>query len=75
MTDEAPENPENIDPASEAPKRRGRPPKDSGTTDEAPENIDTVAMKRDPDMFPAPHTADVHPDEVENWKLADWVEA
>jgi hypothetical protein len=35
----------------------------------------TVKMKRDPEFFPAPHTADVHPDEVDNWKKRDWVVA
>jgi hypothetical protein len=32
----------------------------------------TVRMTRDPAMFPAPHTADIHPDEVENAKSGGW---
>ncbi len=43
---------------------RGRPPKPK-----------TVRMVRDSDLFPAPHEADVHPDEVENMKRHDWREA
>ncbi|MHA6636595.1 hypothetical protein ACX3OY_22715 [Citrobacter farmeri] len=32
-----------------------------------------VAMVTDFSVFPgAPTTADVHPDEVENWKVAGW---
>lgn len=27
-----------------------------------------VKMARDPESYPAPHTADVHPDEVENYR-------
>jgi hypothetical protein len=40
----------------------------------APKKAKAVRMKRD-ESFPGPHTADVHPDEVANWKLHDWVEA
>lgn len=32
----------------------------------------TVRMKRDPEMYSAPHTADVHPDEVQNFREAGW---
>ncbi len=33
-------------------------------------------MIRDKEQFPVgPHTADVHPDEVENYRLGGWVEA
>jgi len=39
-----------------------------------PAAVATVRMVRD-DRYPEPHTADVHPDEVANWKLCDWVEA
>lgn len=34
--------------------------------------IKLVLMARDAEQFPAPHTAEVHPDEVENYKAADW---
>jgi len=33
-----------------------------------------VKMERDKEQWPAPHTADVHPDEVENMKQHGWVE-
>jgi len=35
----------------------------------------TVPMIRDTDLYPAPHTADVHPDEVDNFLAGGWVEA
>jgi hypothetical protein len=35
----------------------------------------TVAMKRDPDTYPAPHTADVYADAVPEWRAAGWVVA
>lgn len=35
----------------------------------------TVKMTRDESQFPAPHEADVHPDEVANYSAAGWVEA
>ena len=28
----------------------------------------TIRMTRDPAFYPAPHSADVHPDEVENYR-------
>lgn len=31
-----------------------------------------VRMKRDPEQFPAPHSADVHPNEVANYAAAGW---
>lgn len=31
----------------------------------------TVSMVRD-ETYPDPRTADVHPDEIENWKLFGW---
>jgi hypothetical protein len=42
---------------------------------EAPQNdgeIAFVMMKRDPEAYPAPHTAQVHPDEVENYRPGGW---
>lgn len=27
-----------------------------------------IKMTRDPELYPAPHEADVHPDEVENYR-------
>lgn len=33
---------------------------------------DTIHMKRDPEVYPAPHEADVHPDEVENYRVGGW---
>lgn len=40
------------------------------TTDAA--EIETVAMVRDPETNPEPYTANVHPDEVENYKAFGW---
>lgn len=34
----------------------------------------TVRMSRDQEQFPAPHSADVHPDEVANFQASGWVE-
>lgn len=50
------------------------PSVEAGAEQEKAKPVKTVRMKRD-ESFPAPHTADVHPDEVANWKLHDWVEA
>lgn len=33
----------------------------------------TVAMVRNAEQYPAPHTADVHVDEVENWAKHGWL--
>lgn len=35
----------------------------------------TVKMVRDAEVYPEPHSADVHPDEVENFKAAGWAKA
>lgn len=35
----------------------------------------TVAMVRDELIYPAPHSADVHPGEVENYRAGGWTEA
>ena len=32
-----------------------------------------VKMIRDPEYWPAPHSADVHPDEVGNYAAGGWV--
>lgn len=34
-----------------------------------------VKMVRDSEAYPKPHTADVHPDEVENFASGGWVKA
>ncbi len=34
----------------------------------------SVRMVRDAEQYPAPHEADVHPDEVENYRLGGWQE-
>ena len=34
-----------------------------------------VLMVRDPEQYPAPHTAEVHPAEVENYAVGGWVVA
>lgn len=36
--------------------------------------IALVKMVRDPDKYDAPHTAQVHPDEVVNYYSGGWVE-
>ena len=38
------------------------------------QEIAFVMMKRDPDKYDAPHTAQVHPDEVVNYYSGGWVE-
>jgi hypothetical protein len=30
-------------------------------------------MVRDPNQYPAPHAADVHPDEVDNYRAGGWL--
>jgi hypothetical protein len=44
---------------------------------EQPQEVKTehVKMVRDPEQFNAPHTALVHPNEVENYQLGGWVHA
>ena len=46
-------------------------PEDSESKTDNPASS-TVAMTRDDSRHPAPHTADVHPDEVANWQAAGW---
>lgn len=41
---------------------------------DAPE-VKTVHMVRDAKHYPAPHTADVHPDEVAAYMLGGWHKA
>ena len=44
--------------------------------DSAPSKVKLVAMKREPEAYPeGPHTADVHPDEVENFTVGGWERA
>jgi hypothetical protein len=48
-----------------------RPKKDA----ESPQNdgdIAYVTMTRDADQYPEPHTAQVHPDEVDNYRPGGW---
>lgn len=37
--------------------------------------MSTITMTRDAEAFPAPHIADVHVDEVENYRAGGWVPA
>lgn len=46
-------------------------PKD--TKPAAPAKAVPVKMTRDPKNYPAPHTAEVHPDEVGNFAVGGWV--
>jgi len=51
--------------------------KADGTEDNSPEltteEVAFVTMVRDPGIHPAPHTAQVHPDEVHNYYSGGWV--
>lgn len=40
--------------------------------DPAPQAVATIAMVRDPQTNPPPYSADVHPDEVANYRAAGW---
>ena len=42
-------------------------------TPEPEATVETIAMVRDPNFYDAPHSADVHPDEVENYHVGGWV--
>ena len=35
--------------------------------------VELVKMSRDVEVYPAPHEADVHPDEVDNFLSGGWV--
>lgn len=37
--------------------------------------MSTIKMVRDAEQYPAPHAADVHPEEVENYRLGGFVPA
>jgi hypothetical protein len=39
------------------------------------EPVELVAMVRDPAVYDEPHTCDVHPDEVDNYKQGGWTHA
>lgn len=45
---------------------------DDGVADDAAV-IAYVNMERDPAVYPAPHTAQVHPAEVQNYYSGGWV--
>lgn len=47
--------------------------KSDGTDDGVVDDIAYVNMERDPDVYDAPHTAQVHPDEVQNYYSGGWV--
>lgn len=49
--------------------------KTTAKTEAGPVGPKLVKMKRDPEIYPEPHTADVHPDEVENYRPGGWEEA
>lgn len=48
---------------------------DDGVAEVAADDIAYVNMVRDPDVYSAPHTAQVHPDEVQNYYSGGWVPA
>lgn len=40
------------------------------------DQVETIPMTRNVEQYPeGPHEADVHPDEVDNYKAGGWVEA
>lgn len=39
---------------------------------DAESDIAYVQMVRDPEIYPEPHSAQVHPDEVENYRPGGW---
>jgi hypothetical protein len=41
----------------------------------AEKKVALVKMKRDPKEYTAPHSADVHPDELSNFARGGWVKA
>jgi hypothetical protein len=50
--------------------------KTDGTDDGVADDVEAIAyvnMERDPAAYPAPHTAQVHPDEVQNYYSGGWV--
>ncbi|RRW77615.1 hypothetical protein EGJ48_03460 [Pantoea dispersa] len=49
-------------------------PADDEEPESESEEIAFVMMVRDEDKWPAPHTAQVHPDEVQNYYSGGWVE-
>lgn len=52
-------------------------PKAQGTValEDAEGEVEFVQMVRDHEMYPEPHTAQVHPDEVDNYRPGGWTEA
>lgn len=57
------------------------PPKKREEANVADDNTDVAAeiayveMVRDPEMYPEPHTAQVHPAEVDNYRAGGWTPA
>ena len=49
------------------------PPAGDQTPPDGQPTVELVQMARDPEWYPAPHTADVHPNEVENFAGDGWV--
>jgi hypothetical protein len=80
-TDEPPANDGSAPDSADAPKavvpEITEAPKPAAEPEPAPRAVakaKTIRMTRD-ESHPAPHSADVHPNEVDEWKLRDWVEA
>lgn len=46
--------------------------KDDVVQEQTAEEIKFVKMVRDPDQYPAPHEAQVHPKEVSNFARGGW---
>jgi hypothetical protein len=47
-------------------------PADAKEGGDAGEEIGYVTMTRDAEQYPEPHTAQVHPDEVDNYRPGGW---
>lgn len=50
-------------------------PEEADAVIKADNAVQLVPMVRDPGQWPAPHNADVHPDEVANYAAGGWVPA
>lgn len=52
-----------------------RPKKEVTDANNNADEVQLVTMTRDPEEYPAPHSALVHPDEVRNYYSGGWQES
>lgn len=52
-----------------------RPKKEITDAPQVADEVKLVNMKRDPEEYPEPHSALVHPDEVKNYYSGGWQES